>query len=86
MIISIILKKDNYDVIVLDPPRSGLSTKLIDKINDIEPTKIVYVSCNYKTLKRDIDLLNKYNLTKIECVNMFSKTKHIEVICLLEKI
>ena len=81
-----ILKKDNYDVIVLDPPRSGLSTKLIDKINDIEPTKIVYVSCNYKTLKRDIDLLNKYNLTKIECVNMFSKTKHIEVICLLEKI
>ena len=80
-----IAKNNNYDVIVVDPPRSGLSKKVIDFLNKSNAKTIVYVSCNPKTLKRDLDLLGKYNMTKLECINMFNKTKHCEVITALER-
>lgn len=80
-----IAKNNNYDVIVVDPPRSGLSKKVIDFLNKSNAKTIVYVSCNPKTLKRDLDLLDKYNMTKLECINMFNKTKHCEVISALER-
>ena len=80
-----IAKINNYDVIVVDTPRSGLSKKVIDFLNKSNAKTIVYVSCNPKTLKRDLDLLDKYNMTKIECINMFNKTKHCEVITALER-
>lgn len=81
-----IAKNNNYDVIVVDPPRSGLSKKVIDFLNKSNAKTIVYVSCNPKTLKRDLDLLAKYSMTKLECINMFNKTKHCEVIISLERI
>lgn len=80
-----IAKNNNYDVMVVDPPRSGLSKKVIDFLNKSNAKTIVYVSCNPKTLKRDLDLLDKYNMTKLECINMFNKTKHCEVITALER-
>lgn len=80
-----IAKNNNYDVIVVDPPRSGLSNKVINFLNKSDVKTIVYVSCNPKTLKRDLDLLDKYNVLKLECINMFNKTKHVECICKLEK-
>ena len=81
-----IAKNNDYDVIVVDPPRSGLSKKVIDFLNKSNAKTIVYVSCNPKTLKRDLDLLAKYSMTKLECINMFNKTKHCEVITALERI
>ena len=80
-----IAKNNNYDVIVVDPPRSGLSMKVIDFLNNSSASKIVYISCNPKTLKRDLELLNRYNMKKIEMINMFNKTKHIECITLFER-
>ena len=80
-----IAKNNDYDVIVVDPPRSGLSKKVIDFLNKSNTKTIVYVSCNPKTLKRDLDLLDKYNLVKLECINMFNKTKHVECVCKLER-
>lgn len=80
-----IAKNNDYDVIVVDPPRSGLSKKVIDFLNKSNAKTIVYVSCNPKTLKRDLDLLAKYSMTKLECINMFNKTKHCEVITALDK-
>lgn len=80
-----IAKNNNYDAIIVDPPRSGLSKKVIDFLNKSNAKRIVYISCNPKTLKRDIDLLNNYNMVKLEIINMFNKTKHIECITLLEK-
>lgn len=80
-----IAKNNNYDVIVVDPPRSGLSKKVIDFLNKSNAKTIVYVSCNPKTLKRDLDLLSKYKIKKLECINMFNKTKHCEVITALDR-
>lgn len=80
-----IAKNNNYDVIIVDPPRSGLSKKVIDFLNKSNAKRIVYISCNPKTLKRNIDLLNNYKMIKLEIINMFNKTKHIECIILLEK-
>ena len=80
-----IAKNNNYDVIIVDPPRSGLSNKVINFLNKSNAKRIVYISCNPKTLKRDIDLLNNYKMIKLEIINMFNKTKHIECITLLEK-
>ena len=79
-----IAKNNNYDVIVVDPPRSGLSNKVINFLNKSNAKTIVYVSCNPKTLKRDLDLLDKYNMVEMECINMFNKTKHIECVCKFE--
>lgn len=80
-----IAKNNNYDVIVVDPPRNGLSKKVIDFLNKSNAKTIVYVSCNPKTLKRDLDLLSKYKMKKLECINMFNKTKHCEVITALDR-
>ncbi len=80
-----IAKNNNYDVIIVDPPRSGLSNKVINFLDKSNSKRIVYISCNPKTLKRDIDLLKNYKMIKLEIINMFNKTKHIECITLLEK-
>ena len=80
-----IAKNNNYDVIVVDPPRIGLSKKVIDFLNKSNAKTIVYVSCNPKTLKRDLDLLSEYKMKKLECINMFNKTKHCEVITALDR-
>ena len=81
-----IIKNEYYDTVIVDPPRSGLSKDVITNITNMHINKLIYVSCNPKTLKRDIELLINYNLTKIEGINMFNKTKHIECVCKFEYI
>ena len=67
------------DVIITDPPRAGMHEKLVKKLLDIEAPLIVYVSCNPATQARDLGLLNeKYAVTKIQPVDMFPHTLHIE--------
>ncbi len=75
------------DVIILDPPRSGVHTKVLEKILEIAPPKIVYVSCNPTTQARDVKLLcgNKYHLQQMRPVDMFPHTYHIENVALLER-
>ncbi len=69
------------DVIVVDPPRAGLHEKLINKIIEIAPEKIVYVSCNVATQARDLQLLHeKFSVKKLQPVDMFPHTHHIECI------
>ena len=78
--------KEKYDTITVDPPRIGLSKKVIEKILEIKPEKIIYTSCNPNTLKRDIKLLeDNYYVKEITPVNMFPKTEHIEVVCYLSR-
>ena len=75
------------DVIILDPPRSGMHKNTVDDVIKLSPGKIVYVSCNPTTQVRDIKLLTEdgYNLIKIRPVDMFPHTLHIENVALLVK-
>ena len=67
------------DVIITDPPRAGMHEKLVRKILDIAAPVVVYVSCNPATQARDLNLLNeKYEVTRIQPVDMFPHTLHIE--------
>ena len=73
------------DVIITDPPRAGMHEKLINKLLEIAAAKIVYVSCNTATQARDIALLaQKYSVEKIQPVDMFPHTHHIECVVLLK--
>ena len=67
------------DVIITDPPRAGMHEKLVRKLLDIAAPVIVYVSCNSATQARDLHLLDeKYVVEKIQPVDMFPHTHHIE--------
>ena len=73
------------DVVILDPPRSGMHKNTVEDVIKLSPNKIVYVSCNPTTQVRDIKLLteNGYKLIKMKPVDMFPHTYHIENVCLL---
>jgi 23S rRNA (uracil1939-C5)-methyltransferase len=67
------------DVLITDPPRAGMHEKLVKKILEIEAPTVVYVSCNPATQARDLNLLDeKYRVTKVQPVDMFPHTHHIE--------
>jgi 23S rRNA (uracil1939-C5)-methyltransferase len=67
------------DTIITDPPRAGMHEKLVRKILDLEAPTLVYVSCNPATQARDLNLLDeKYRVTRIQPVDMFPHTHHIE--------
>lgn len=67
------------DVLITDPPRAGMHEKLVKKILDIEAPLVVYVSCNPATQARDLNLLDeKYAVAKVQPVDMFPHTHHIE--------
>jgi len=67
------------DVIITDPPRAGMTEKLCRKILEMEASKIVYVSCNPATQARDLNILDeKYSVEKVQPVDMFPHTHHIE--------
>ncbi|MFT3932385.1 MAG: 23S rRNA (uracil(1939)-C(5))-methyltransferase RlmD [Chitinophagaceae bacterium] len=67
------------DVIITDPPRAGMHEKLVKKILEIAAPVVVYVSCNPATQARDLQLLDeKYKVTKVQPVDMFPQTHHIE--------
>lgn len=72
------------DVVILDPPRSGLHPAVSEQILSCGAEKIIYVSCNVHTQIRDIEMLKKnYILIKIQAVDMFPQTKHCENIAVL---
>ena len=73
------------DVIITDPPRAGMHGDVIDTILFAEPKRIVYVSCNPATQARDLSLLDvKYKVTRVQPVDMFPHTHHVENVVLLE--
>ena len=73
------------DVIIVDPPRAGLHNQLVKKLLEIAAPKVIYVSCNVATQARDLQLLNeKYWVEKIQPVDMFPHTHHIESVALLK--
>lgn len=72
------------DVIITDPPRAGMHEDVVNVILNAEPKRIVYVSCNPATQARDLALLDaKYKVTKVQPVDMFPHTQHVENVVLL---
>ena len=78
---------DKPDIIVLDPPREGIHTKAIQKIIDYKPETFIYISCKPTSLKNDLPFFldNGYKVTKVQCVDMFPQTPHVETVVLIEK-
>lgn len=78
---------NHYDVIILDPPRSGTTKEFIQAACSLFPKKILYISCDPKTLTRDLNGFRRegYVTNKIELVDMFPYTEHVECVCLLSK-
>ena len=76
------------DVVVVDPPRAGLSQKIVRRLIECEAKRIVYVSCNPTTLAPNAAQLVEagYSLAKVKPVDMFPQTPHIECVALLEKV
>jgi 23S rRNA (uracil1939-C5)-methyltransferase len=73
------------DVIITDPPRAGMTEKLIAQLLKMRASKVVYVSCNPATQARDLQLLDAaYKITRLQPVDMFPHTHHIENVALLE--
>ncbi len=82
-----IAKNGLPDVIITDPPRSGMHPDVVQKILELKPVRIVYVSCNPTTQARDIQLLSTdYRIEKIQPVDMFPHTTHVENVVLLQRI
>ena len=74
------------DVIITDPPRAGMHDDVIGAILFAEPQRIVYVSCNPATQARDLNLLDsKYRVARVQPVDMFPQTHHVENVVLLER-
>ncbi len=74
---------EGADVIVVDPPRKGCEQSVLETMVKMQPKKIVYVSCDSATLARDLKYLmeNGYNLEKVQAVDMFPHSVHVECVC-----
>ena len=74
------------DILILDPPRKGITTELIDAIKESDINRIVYVSCNPATLDRDLELLkDTFSIGDIQPVDMFPWTVHVETVVLMSR-
>ena len=77
-------KHGKPDVVITDPSRAGMHSKVVNQLLKTESPKIVYVSCNPATQARDIGLLSeKYDVIKVQPVDMFPQTHHVENVVLL---
>ncbi|NHF61222.1 23S rRNA (uracil(1939)-C(5))-methyltransferase RlmD [Flavobacteriaceae bacterium TP-CH-4] len=75
------------DIVITDPPRDGMHKDVVQQLLRIAPEKIVYVSCNSATQARDLALMKAdYKVTKVQPVDMFPQTHHVENVVLLEKL
>ncbi len=76
-----------YDVVMMDPPRAGASLEFLKSLVTLAPKKVVYISCNPETQARDLAFLvkNGYRVKKIQPVDMFPHTEHVETVCLLSR-
>lgn len=77
--------KEVVDIIVFDPPRSGLDASFIEAIANLKPKKVVYISCDPSTLARDLKLFVEvgYQIMRVQPIDLFPQTFHVETVSLL---
>ncbi|MCD6091051.1 MAG: 23S rRNA (uracil(1939)-C(5))-methyltransferase RlmD [Bacteroidales bacterium] len=82
-----VVENGKPDVIITDPPRAGMHESVVTQLLNMEAKRIIYISCNPATQARDIDLLKtKYKVSKVQPLDMFPQTHHVENIVLLDLI
>ncbi len=76
------------DVVVVDPPRQGIEKRAMQAIADMEPLRIVYISCDPATMARDVNFLyhRGYELKEVQPVDMFPQTSHVECVVLMSNV
>ena len=81
-------KGQKMDVVFMDPPRAGSDEKFLSSVVKLAPEKVVYISCNPVTLERDLKYMvkHKYEVKKIQPVEMFPFTGHVEVVTCLQRV
>ena len=87
-LVNLINANKRIDTIIFDPPRKGLEASIIDKVAELNLKEVVYISCNPSTFARDVKLFSEkgYVLKKLQAVDMFPQTSHIETVALLSKL
>ena len=87
-LVNLINANKRIDTIIFDPPRKGLEASIIDKVAELNLKEVVYISCNPSTFARDVKLFSEkgYTLKKLQAVDMFPQTSHIETVALLSKL
>lgn len=83
------LMSRSYDIVVLDPPRSGCDKQVLSFLKPVRPRKIIYVSCNPATLARDVSILlsdGEYLIEKIRPFDMFPQTSHVETVATIVRV
>ena len=85
---ALLKRGERPDIVIVDPPRKGCSNELLETISKLSPEKIIMISCNSATMARDIRLIEQagYKLGKVQPVDMFPRTAHVETVCLLSKL
>ena len=86
-LVNLINANKRIDTIIFDPPRKGLEASIIDKVAELNLKEVVYISCNPSTFARDVKLFSEkgYTLKKLQAVDMFPQTSHIECVGLIVK-
>ena len=82
-------ESEKPDVVFMDPPRAGSDEKFLSSLIKMSPKTVVYISCNPETLARDLAYIDKnstYKIQKIQPVDMFPHTAHVECVVLLTKV
>lgn len=76
---------ESFDVVIMDPPRAGASLEFLRSLVELSPKRIVYISCNPETMARDLSFLTRkgYKAAKIQPVDMFPHTEHVECVAKL---
>ena len=84
---NLLQRHESPDIVIIDPPRSGMHPKLPEKILQLNPQKIIYVSCNPATLARDLKMLCKsvFKISRVQPIDMFPHTAHCETVALLTR-
>ncbi|MDR3542460.1 MAG: 23S rRNA (uracil(1939)-C(5))-methyltransferase RlmD [Desulfosporosinus sp.] len=78
--------EEQPDIVILDPPRAGMHPVVVNRLLELKPKRIIYVSCDQATLARDLGVLTQggYKVDSVQPVDMFPWTQHTECLCLLE--
>ena len=87
-LVNLMNNNKRIDTIIFDPPRKGLEASIIDKVAELNLKEVVYISCNPSTFARDVKLFSEkgYVLKKLQAVDMFPQTSHVECIALIQRV